>query len=233
MAPDLDVDVRARVGSFELEVRFVIERGPVALVGPNGAGKTTLLRLLAGGLAPTSGHVRVRGRSLLERPPERRRVGYLPQGLGLFGHLSALDNVAYGLRALPAPERARRAAAWLDQLGVGLLASRPARTLSGGERQRVALARALATEPELLLLDEPTAALDVAVRPTARALLGDHLHAEDRCAVVVSHDPRDLAAWDPTVVMMERGRVVATGTARDLAGFEEPRFLRELLAQPW
>jgi molybdate transport system ATP-binding protein len=230
----VEIDVRARLDAFGLDAQLVA-RGPIALVGPNGAGKTTLLRVLAGAVRPTAGALRVGGRTLVDvgrgvfEPPEARGVGYLPQGSCLFGHLSAADNVAYGLRRLGRAARRDRARELLGHLGVAHLADRRARALSGGERQRVALARALAPEPRILLLDEPTAALDLPFRREVRALLSGALRAPDRAAVVVTHDPRDLLAWDPTVVLLDRGRVAAQGSVAELRDVDHP-FLSELLA---
>ncbi len=229
MPPDLELDVRVRAGAFGLQAQVRVDRGPIALVGPNGAGKTTLLRTLAGAL-PTEGTVRVRGRTLSDGraslPPESRRVGYLPQRGGLFGHLTVAGNVAYGVRGAA---KSARAAERLAALGVSHLADRRPRRLSGGERQRVAIARALATRPELLLLDEPTAALDVTARPEIRALLRPHLHDPARCAVVVTHDLRDLLAWDPVLVLVEGGSATAQGRLAELGRPDHP-FLAELLA---
>lgn len=236
MSPELDVDVRAGVGAFALDLRLRIERGPVALVGPNGAGKTSLLRLLAGGLPVREGRIAVRGRTLVDTarglatPPEGRRVGYLPQGSGLFMHLSALENAAYGVRGASRSARRAHAQGLLAALGVGHLAHRRPRGLSGGEQQRVALARALGPGPELLLLDEPTAALDVSVRRQTRELLRAHLHDPARCAVVVTHDLRDLLAWQPTVVLLDGGRVVEQGDVAALRARTRHPFLAELLS---
>lgn len=233
MPVDLVVDLQVHAGDFRLEVAFAIPRGPVALVGPNGSGKTTLLRALSGGVT-TQGHIVVGGRTLLDSPrgiclpPDERRVGYLPQGHGLFPHLDAAANVAYGA---PGDREQRHSLArrLLDDLGVSALSGRRPRRLSGGEQQRVALARALATDPALLLLDEPTASLDVTVRRQTRALLADHLRNPDRCAVAVTHDLRDLVAWEPTIVFLDEGRLVAMGTVEELAADARHPFLIELL----
>lgn len=228
---ELQITVQVAAGSFRLEVDLSLPAGPVALVGPNGAGKTTLLRALAGGL-PCTGRIVVSGRTWVDGstgvalPPEDRRVGFLPQGYGLFPHLTALENVAYGIRGTRA-ERREKALGLLTALGVQGLAHRRPPGLSGGELQRVALARALGTDPSLLLLDEPTAALDVAVRRETRDLLASHLHA--RPAIVVTHDLRDLVAWQPHIVFLDRGRVADQGSLEHLRTYTKSPFLGELL----
>lgn len=235
MPPELDIDLRARAGDFELDVCLRVDRGPVAVVGPNGSGKTTLLRLLAGGLRPTQGRAIVCGRVLVDTstgrclPPEEREVGYLPQGYGLFGHMTAQDNVGYGMRGRSRQERRRRSRELLTELGVGALGPRRPSTLSGGEQQRVSLARALGASPQLLLLDEPTAALDVTVKQQTRELLAPHLRHPGRCAVVVTHDLRDLLAWKPMIVLMLDGRLIAQGSLATLCRQPGHAFLAELL----
>lgn len=233
MPADLRIDARLHAGDFALDVQLEVEQGPVVLVGPNGAGKTTLLRALAGGDIPIDGRIEVCGQPWVDGrtrvPPEERRVGYLPQGYGLFPHLTAVDNVAYGVRG---GKRGRREVArrLLEELGIAHLASRRPHRLSGGEQQRLALARALARQPRLLLLDEPTAALDVAVRRDIRALLAAHLRAPERCAVVVTHDLRDLMAWEPVVALLDQGRVADVGPLHALAARTDHPFLGELFA---
>ena len=236
MSLALDLDLRARVGDFVLDVAISLSRGPIALIGPNGAGKTTLLRALAGAMVPEEGRLSVGERTLVDIgagevvPPAKRGVGYLPQGYGLFGHLSAIDNVAYGLYRLPKPEREARARSLLEAMGAEkILESRPG-ALSGGQRQRVALARALAIEPTLLLLDEPTAALDVSVRQETRALLAEQFGVPGRLAVVATHDLRDLLAWDPVVVCLDEGRVIAQGSVDELTQDQEHPFLVEFFS---
>ena len=236
MSIGLQLNLRAFVGEFELDVSLSVPRGPVALIGPNGSGKTTLLRALAGAVVPDSGRLVVGERVLVDVeaqvvvPPEERGVGYLPQGYGLFEHLSVQDNVAYGLYRLSTEQRAARARDLLAAMGAEkLLNSRPG-TLSGGQKQRVALARALAIEPGLLLLDEPTAALDVSVRQETRELLASQFGQPDRLAVVVTHDVRDLLAWDPVVVFLDEGRVVAEGSVEALSQQTEHPFLVEFFS---
>jgi ABC-type sulfate/molybdate transport systems ATPase subunit len=187
----------------------------VALLGPNGAGKSTALGVVAG-LVPTEGRVAVGGRDLDGVPPHRRRVALLAQEPLLFPHLSVLDNVAFGPRSRGAGRRESRAAAgtWLDRVGMVAWADRRPDQLSGGQAQRVALARALAAEPELLLLDEPMAALDVDAAPGVRQVLRTVL--ADRTTLLVTHDALDALLLADRVVVVEDGRVVEQGETREV-----------------
>src|SRR4051794_16365182 len=145
--------------------------------------------------------------------PERRGVGYVFQDYLLFPHLTALENVAFGLRARGVHRREARAAAarWLERLGVGEYAGARPRALSGGQAQRVALARALATEPRLLLLDEPLAALDAATRVEVRAELRRHLATFGGARLLVTHDPVEAMVLADRLVVLEDGRIVQSG----------------------
>jgi molybdate transport system ATP-binding protein len=220
---------------FTLDAEVHVGAGEVvALLGPNGAGKSTLLRAIAG-LAPLDrGRIEVGG-TVVDDPtggtyvePAARRVGYVPQDHGLFPHLSALDNVAFGLRAAGAARADARARAgeWLERLGVlDRSGARPGH-LSGGEAQRVALARALAVEPVALLLDEPLAAIDASARPHVRAELRRHLAGGAR--LLVTHDPVDAAVLADRIVVLEGGRVVQTGTPSEVARRPASRFVADL-----
>ncbi|MEX0666155.1 MAG: ABC transporter ATP-binding protein [Acidimicrobiia bacterium] len=207
----------------------IADRETVALLGPNGAGKTTILRTLMGLVPVTRGQVRLDDVVLDDPtddrwvPPDRRRIGTVFQDLLLFPHLSALENVAFGVRSRGVRPRdaRRRAAEWLEQLGIVDLASARPRTLSGGQAQRVALARALATEPRLLLLDEPLTALDVSTRPEIRRELARHLETFDGGALVVTHDPVEAMALADRIVVLEDGRVTQEGTPTEVR--EQPR----------
>jgi ABC-type sulfate/molybdate transport systems ATPase subunit len=218
------VAVRMRLGTLDLDVELRSGETPVALIGPNGSGKTTLLRTIAGAYRPASGFVEIAGSRVfdaaagIDLAPERRGVGYVPQGYGLFPHLSALENVAFAwiARAAPRPERREAALRVMERMGCAHLAARSTGGLSGGEQQRVALARALASEPKLLLLDEPLAALDAPARRALRLYLASHL-AERRPALVVSHEARDVRALGAEVHVLEGGRIVQSGTADALA----------------
>lgn len=233
------VSLQASIGGFSLDVELSGGAGVLALVGPNGGGKTTFLRLLAGVARPSAVEFEVSGTTLasstrsIDIPAEARRVGYLPQGYALFPHLSVLDNVGFGLASGPVREpraqRHRKARALLEQLGCGALADRQVQGLSGGEQQRVALARALVVEPNLLLLDEPLAALDATSRRAVRGFLTERLKDFGRPAVVATHDVRDVEALGARVAVLEGGKLVQVGELEDLR--EEPgsEFVSEFL----
>lgn len=218
----LSVDIGVSRGDFRLEVSFAADKGEVlAVLGPNGAGKSTLLDVLAGLLRPDSGRLTVAGRTLVDAglfvPAHRRGVGLLSQDPLLFPHLSALANVAFGPRALGTPRRAaqERARHLLSEVDAAELAARRPGALSGGQAQRVALARALATDPALLLLDEPFAALDVDAAPALRALVRRVLRAGTGSQVVlVTHDPLDALVLADRVLVLDGGRIVEQGPTR-------------------
>lgn len=210
-----------RIADRDVELRLEVPAGRrVAIVGPNGAGKSTALELLAGHLRPDSGEVSLHGGVVSSPrthvPAHRRQVVSLEQRPGLFPHLTAAANVAFGPRARGVDRRtaAERALAELEAVGCADLAGRRPHELSGGQAQRVALARALAVDPELVLLDEPLAALDVAVAPEVRRLLVERLAG--RTVVMVTHDPLDLWAMAQDLVVVESGRARQSGTVEDV-----------------
>ena len=216
----LDARLVVRRGSFVLDLDLEAEPGEVvALLGPNGAGKSTALRALAGLTPISDGHIRVDGEPVHTLPPERRRIGMVFQDYLLFPHLSALENVAFGLRCqgVRRREARRRAAGWLERVGLADHAQARPRALSGGQAQRVALARALAVEPGLLLLDEPLSALDAHTRLEIRAALRRHLAGFGGAAVLVTHDPLDAMVLADRLVVLEDGRVVQRGDPAEVA----------------
>ncbi len=216
----LEVDVGLRQGSFELAARFESAARALGIFGPSGSGKTSLVEVLAGWRKPGRGRVVVDGATWFDAgarvdvPAGRRRVGYVPQDLLLFPHWTVARNLRAGSeRAGAAADEAvlRRA---IDVLELGPLLERRPSTLSGGERQRVALARALASGPSVLLLDEPLAALDLALRRRLLSYLARVREAFDVPLVVVSHDPTEILALCAECVRLEAGRVVEHGPAR-------------------
>ena len=222
----LRAEVAVERGAFRLEAQVTVEPGQVlAVLGPNGAGKTTLLRTLAGLGALTEGSIRIGTRVWDDAtagvfvPAVERAVGVVSQDYRLFPHLSVLDNVAFAARARGARrDRARRdAAGWLDRLDLAALGPRRPGELSGGQAQRVALARALASNPHLLLLDEPLAALDARTRLEIRGELRRHLSAFAGPSIVVTHDPLEAMVLADQILVLEAGRVVQKGTPTAVA----------------
>ena len=219
--PVLAAELACSIAVRRVDLHLPIPAGRrLAIVGSNGAGKSTALSLLAGHLRPDSGEVRLEGGVVSSAhthlPAHRRRVVALEQSPGLFPHLTALANVAYGPRArgLGKSDSLARARTELDAVGCGDLADRRPHQLSGGQAQRVALARALAVDPELVLLDEPLAALDVEVAPAIRRLLAERLAT--RTVVMVTHDPLDLWALANDVAVISGGSVVQSGTVEEV-----------------
>jgi molybdate transport system ATP-binding protein len=233
----LHVDVEVSVGTLDLRVALTVEPGElVAVLGPNGAGKTTLLRSVAGLAALDAGSISVDGAPLdappdVFVPPERRPIGVVFQDYLLFEHMSALENVAFGLRASGTPKHAARARAaeWLERVGLGATADARPMALSGGQQQRVALARALARDPRVLLLDEPLAALDVSARGEVRRDLRRHLESFEGMRLMVTHDPIDAYALADRVVILEGGRITQQGSLTDVSSRPRTDYVAELV----
>ena len=207
--------VKHRIGTFSLDVAWNVEAGSVtALYGPSGAGKSLTLRAIAGLVRPDQGHIELDGSLVFDHdeglwtPPHQRRVGFMPQEYGLFPHLTVADNVAYGARDGSAPSRATEL---INSLGLAGLEHRRVWELSGGQRQRVALARALATEPRVLLLDEPFAALDTELRRAVRQEIRQVLTASQVPVILVTHDAEEALALADRVQIIDDGRIVAEG----------------------
>jgi molybdate transport system ATP-binding protein len=242
ISSELEVRIRKRFpnpeGSFNLNVHFRALAGFTIVFGASGAGKTTLLDCIAGLSDPDEGRIAVGGEDLYDSEKKRnvaawkRRMGYVHQDMALFPHLTAAENVAYGLRALSAAERQMRSRDMLQAFRIDHVRDRRPAKISGGERQRVALARALVTEPRALLLDEPLAALD---RPTKSLLIGDlrQWNQHHRVPILfVTHNGEEVFALGDEVIMLDAGRIVAQGqphevmhaprleTVAHLSGFE-------------
>ncbi len=207
---------------FLLEVDFQTAPGFTILFGASGAGKTTVLDCIAGLAHPDEGRISVGERVLFEsaqsinQPVAKRRVGYVFQSLALFPHMTVEQNVGYGLAHLPRAERSQRVAAILNTFHIAPLARRSARQISGGESQRVALARTLVTDPEVLLLDEPLAALD---SPTKTKIIDD-LREWNRARRIpilyVTHSREEVFALGEQVIVLDAGRIVVQGTPHEV-----------------
>jgi len=234
----LHARVRLTLGRLDLDVEVAVATGElVVLLGPNGAGKTTLLRAVAGLVALDAGRVVLDGTALedveagVRIPTERRPIGFMFQDYLLFPHLSALENVAFGLRArgVPRQQARARAAAWLERVGLADHAGSRPRALSGGQAQRVALARAMVADPRLLLLDEPLAALDAATRAEVRRDLRRHLASFEGTRLLVTHDPLEAMTLADRMVVLEGGRITQTGTAAQVSARPRSRYVAELV----
>jgi len=212
----------AQIHEFVLEVEFTAAAGFTILFGPSGAGKTTLLDCVAGLARPESGCISIGGRPWFDAgrgtslPVAKRQLGYVFQSLALFPHLTVEENVQYGLAHLPESERRERVAAILGAFRVSHLAQRNVREISGGESQRTALARTLVTDPSLLLLDEPLAALDAATK----AKIIDDLRQWNRIHKIpilyVTHSREEVFALGERVLVLDAGRIVAQGTPHEV-----------------
>ena len=232
------VSLRAVVKSRCVDLEFTVAAGEVlAVLGPNGAGKSTALHVIAGLVRPDSGIVRVGERTLtdtstgVEVATHHRRVGLLLQDPLLFPHLSVRGNVAFALRTHRGIRRrlsrldSRTAAAhWLSEVDAADLADRMPRQLSGGQAQRIALARALAAEPDVLLLDEPLAGLDVTAAAAMRKVLHRLLARDGRSAVLITHEMLDVLTLADRVLVLEAGRIVETGSAAVVLAAPRSRF---------
>ncbi len=225
-----EVSIRHRQGRFVLQAEFSLASHWTVLFGPSGAGKSTALRVIAGLIVPDAGQVTLAGRTLLDTaagvatPPGRRSIGFVTQQAALFPHLTVRENVEFGIHNRAREERRKRAMEMLRLFGAEPLAERHTQGLSGGERQRVALARALAPAPDLLLLDEPLAALDDA---SAQDIL-TRLLSLDTCVLYVSHDLAEIWPLPAEAVLMQDGRVTATGPLRQVLAPHRDRLLQQL-----
>lgn len=203
-----------------VEVSLPVTAGSFfALLGASGSGKTTLLRLVGGYQFPSKGCILINGQDVTRLPAERRRVGMVFQSYALFPHLSARDNVGFGLdvRGVSRAQRQRQVEAALDRVGVDLSArNRKPMGLSGGQQQRVALARALVIEPEVLLLDEPLANLDCQLREQVRGELRDLQRRTGVTTLLVTHDQEEALALADGIGVMAGGRLLQVGTPEEL-----------------
>jgi molybdate transport system ATP-binding protein len=210
----LVVDLEVSFPRFAIRPRFQAADEVVVIFGPSGAGKSATLRTLAGLIRPRRGLVRLHGRTLydsnaaIDLPPQQRRLGYVPQNYALFPHRSVAENIAFGLRGLPRTEVEARVRSWLGRMQLEAHADVRPSHLSGGQQQRAALARALAASPDLLLMDEPFAALEEGLREQLREVVR-RLQAESRIPVIlVTHNLAEAYSLADRLVVLSEGRVV-------------------------
>ena len=232
-----DLQLRAVVTDRQLDVQFSVSAGEVlAVLGPNGAGKSTALHVIAGLVRPDAGEVRLGERVLTDTvagvnvATHDRRVGLLLQDPLLFPHLSVAANVAFGLnsrrrlfRIGPARDR-ETALRWLREVDAEQLADRKPRQLSGGQAQRVAIARALAADPEMLLLDEPLAGLDVAAAASIRTVLRGVVTRSGCAVILITHDLLDVFTLADRVLVLESGKIAEIGPVAEILGAPRSHF---------
>ncbi len=226
-----------RGDEFTLEMSIRVESGKTAaLLGPNGAGKSTAVAALAGLLPIDQGRI-VLGDEVLDDPdagvfvpPDERGIGVVFQDYLLFGHLTVAENVAFGLRSKKKERDAVEAktSAWMERLGLSQLSNSKARDLSGGQAQKVAVARALITDPGLLLLDEPMAALDATTRVEVRRDLADHLSEFAGPRLLITHDPTEAFLLADEIHVIEDGRITQVGSAEDVRLRPRTRYVADL-----
>ena len=224
--PPLEVRIRKRfvnsARAFDLNIAFRADAGFTILFGASGSGKTTALECIAGLAHPEEALIVASGETLLDTerefsvPAWKRRIGYVIQDLALFPHLTAIENVAYGIRTANSQQRRKRSRDLLDMFHIEHLSDRRPSQLSGGEKQRVAVARALATEPRALLCDEPLAALD---RPTKGRIIDDLRkwnEAHQVPILYVTHSSEEVFALGEQVIVLDAGRIIAQGRPHDV-----------------
>jgi putative spermidine/putrescine transport system ATP-binding protein len=215
------IDLAVREGEF------------MTLLGPSGCGKTTTLGLIAGFFAPSAGGIHIGGKPVADLPPFRRDIGVVFQDYALFPHLTATENVAFGLRMrkLPVPEIATRVQQALELVQLGALGERRPLELSGGQRQRVALARALVIRPAVLLLDEPLSNLDLKLREEMRVEIAGLQRRLGITTVFVTHDQGEALVMSDRIAVMNAGRIEQVGSPSEIYERPATRFVAEFIGR--
>jgi putative spermidine/putrescine transport system ATP-binding protein/putrescine transport system ATP-binding protein len=228
-------EVTKRFGEFAVDrISFEVRRGQiVSLLGPSGCGKTTILRLIAGFETPDAGCVLISGHDVRGKRPYERNVGLLFQDYALFPHMTVRENVAFGMRhrGFTKREIPERTAQKLELVRLAHLADRRPGQLSGGEQQRVALARALATDPAVMLLDEPLSALDAKLRQELGAELKKILNAAGSTTIVVTHDQEEAMWLAEYVIVMNGGRIMQQGTPTEIYARPQGKFVADFIGR--
>ena len=217
------VHIKGALGGFNMDLQFETSATPLMVIGPNGSGKSTLLKAVAGADLALQGSIKLMGEELWNLPAHERKLGYVPQGFALFEHMDVKQNVAFGAAKAEDAQQA------LQDFDATELSHRFPAALSGGEKQKVALARAWASHPRALLLDEPLSALDASNRRQLRSFLAHKIQEHKRPAIVVTHDPRTLRAFQGQILVMDEGKAVALASLSELRKNPPNDFVVELL----
>ncbi|MGZ4135599.1 MAG: ABC transporter ATP-binding protein [Tumebacillaceae bacterium] len=235
----MQIEVRGLSKSFGTvsavhDVSFSIEKGKfIGLLGPSGGGKTTILRMLAGLETPTGGEISFSGQDVSSLPPQQRGIGFVFQNYALFKHMTVFDNIAFGLKVQKKSkaEIAERVHELLELVGLSGTEKRYPHQLSGGQRQRVAFARALAPEPQLLLLDEPFAAIDAKVRKELRTWLKAMISRLGITSIFVTHDQEEAVEIADEIMIINQGRLEQKGTPWEIYKHPETPFVATFIGE--
>ena len=230
-------NINKHFGSFKASdnVSFGIEKGKlIGLLGPSGSGKTTILRMIAGLENPDSGEIIIDGKVINNVPASKRGIGFVFQSYALFRYMTVFENIAFGLRVLKKSENEikKRVAELVKLIGLEGLESRYPSQLSGGQRQRVAFARALAPNPQLLLLDEPFAAIDAKVRQELRHWLKEMIAKLGVTSIFVTHDQDEAIEVADEIIITNKGRIDQIGKPLDVYSKPKTAFVASFFGQP-
>lgn len=223
-------DINKNYGDFKASehVNFGVERGKlVALLGPSGSGKTTILRILAGLESPDFGDIYIDGKKMNDVPASKRGIGFVFQNYALFRYMTVFDNIAFGLeiQKMPKAQIKQRVMELISLVGLTGMEKRYPNQLSGGQRQRVAFARALAPNPNVLLLDEPFAALDAKVRGEIRSWLKDMIHKVGITSIFVTHDQDEAVEVADEIIVTNQGKIEQIGTPLEIYKNPQTQFV--------
>lgn len=223
-------------GDFQAvqDVSFGIQKGQlIGLLGPSGGGKTSILRMLAGLESPTSGDIIIHGNRVNDQPPQERGIGFVFQNYALFKHMTVFDNVAFGLKVKKLSKSAirERVMSLIELTGLKGFEHRYPAQLSGGQRQRVAFARALAPEPQLLLLDEPFAAIDAKIRTELRTWLKEMIERVGITSIFVTHDQDEAIEVADEIMIINKGRLEQKGSPWDIYKKPQTQFVAEFIGE--
>lgn len=228
--------IEKQYGDFKAsdDVNFGIEKGKlVALLGPSGSGKTTILRMIAGLEEPNAGDIFIDGKRINDIPPAKRGIGFVFQNYALFRYMTVYDNIAFGLeiQKVPKAQIKERVMELIELTGLSGMEKRYPAQLSGGQRQRVAFARALAPNPQVLLLDEPFAAIDAKVRQELRNWLREMIHKVGITSIFVTHDQDEAVEVADEIIVTNRGRIEQVGTPIEIYKTPQTPFVAQFIGR--